>query len=114
LVRVINNSLEAHIAQLLPGLTGSLDGKGATAPIKIEALGFLRALLQTHPAAVFHPYLPKITPPVYKNVAEKYAKISAEALLVCSEFAKVFPGKEGFDYAPLVAPLYTAAYLLFR
>lgn len=109
LVQVLPGCLSKHVGDIISGVQPSFDSKSSSSPLKTETLLFLRTLLSSHPAAVFHPHIKPITSSVYKAVGDSYYKITAEALRVCSEIVKILrPAGGSFDYKPFVTPLYNA------
>jgi len=105
LVTVIPGCLEKHVSAFIPGISVALGDKNTTSSLKIDALVFLRCLLQHHSPQVFHPQLNSLLPPIYKAAEDRYYKIVAEALRVCSQVARVL-NVEGFNSAPYVDELY--------
>jgi hypothetical protein len=109
LAQVLPGALGKHVPEIVPGIQHSFDSKSSSSPLKTETLLFLRTLLSSHPASVFHPHVKAITTSVYKAVGDSYYKITAEALRVCCEIVKVLrPQGSSFDFKPFVKPLYQA------
>jgi len=107
LVTVLPGSLSKHVKDFLPGLESSLSDKNSSSALKIESLLFLRALLQHHKPADFHPYLKTLTPPVYKAVLDRYYKITAEGLRVSCQITRVLAeASSSFDAKPYAQELY--------
>ncbi len=75
----------------------------------MEALTFLRLLLSTHPATVFHPHIKVLIDPISKAVGDNYYKITAEALRVSSGLVTVIRphGTDvTFDHKPYAQKIY--------
>jgi len=89
LVTVLPGILSEHIKEFLPGIENALGEKNTSSALKIEALLFLRALLQYHKPQVFIPHLKSITPPVFNAIKDRYYKITAEGLRVGCQLTKV-------------------------
>jgi len=114
LVTVLPGGLAPHFGALMGAVLGALQDKATG--IKLDALVFLRLLLQTHEPACAHPHLAEVVPRVVACVAEDWYKLIAEALRVVGVLAQTVrplaPGGDmfagGFDHAPFVAPLYGA------
>mmetsp|Transcript_50664 Transcript_50664/g.169198 ORF Transcript_50664/g.169198 Transcript_50664/m.169198 type:complete len:920 (+) Transcript_50664:2-2761(+) len=102
--------LGEHASSLVPGVVRALKDASAN-PLRIEALAFLQLALSTHPPAVFQPHAATLVPTVLSLVEDRYYKITAEALRVSAELARVLrpspPDPPTFDFAALVAPLFT-------
>eukprot|EP00898_Chlorokybus_atmophyticus_P001722 jgi/Chlat1/2550/Chrsp175S02405 len=111
LVQVLPNSLDENVPTLVPGVERALTDKQSNSNVKIEALLFLRLLMASHAPEVFQPYVQTLSGPVLACVNERYYKVTAEALRVCSELVKVIrprvDGSSTFDFQPYVKPLYT-------
>jgi len=109
-VGVLRGALTDHVAALIPGIQYSLAEKSSNSNLKIEALTFLRLLMGTHDATVFHPHIKVIAPPLFKAVRDPYYRISAEALRACCELVHVLrpDAASKFEYKPYVHDLFTA------
>ncbi|CAH9109572.1 unnamed protein product [Cuscuta epithymum] len=111
LVIVLPDCLADHIGSLIPGIEKALFDKSSTSNLKTEALTFTRLVLASHSPPVFHPHIEAISTPVIAAVAERYYKVTAEALRVCGELVRVLrPDIQGhsFDFRPYVHPIYNA------
>lgn len=112
LVLVLPDSLEDHIASLVPGIEKALNDKASNSNLKIEALVYTRLLMASHPPEVFQPHIKALAKPVLAAVGERYYKVTAEALRVCGELVKAIrpnvtqPSK--FNFKPYVQPIYMA------
>lgn len=104
--------MDQHLATVAPGVQKSLQEKGQQASaLRAEALAFLKRALAAHPAPVFRPLLPQLLPAVLATVEDRYYKVSAEALRVCSELVRVIRSSAEEpvgDRAALVPPLFSA------
>lgn len=104
--------MDQHMAVLAPGVQKSLQEKGQQASaLRTEALAFLKRALAAHPAAVFRPQLAQLVPAVLATVDDRYYKVSAEALRVCTELVRVIRSSADEpvgDRAAVVAPLFAA------
>lgn len=89
LATTLRGGLAAHMGVLLPAVERALRDKASTSPLRMEVLGFLRLVLDSHTPAVLHPHLKALTPPVLACVADRYYKVCAEALRVCGSIAVV-------------------------
>lgn len=111
LVQVVPGLLQPHMDTLIPAITLAMGDKSSA--LKLDALVFLRQLMETHDAAVFHPYVPELVPLVVVCVKEDWYKIVAEALRVVGSTVKVIRPKDpdtdlfkgDFDFAPFVSDL---------
>jgi len=61
------------------------DQSSSTSALKIQALQFLALALHKASQEVWRRQIGKLAPPVLLAVADKYYKVSAEALRVCEE-----------------------------
>jgi cullin-associated NEDD8-dissociated protein 1 len=110
-----HGSLSGHVPKLIAAIAEGLASKRyVSAGSKIQTLQFARELARSCPAAVIQPHLSKLFPTVLACVNDKYYKLTAEGLRVCSELVGVLrPGNaaaaaaSSFDPAPFVQPLYT-------
>mmetsp|Transcript_31002 Transcript_31002/g.77547 ORF Transcript_31002/g.77547 Transcript_31002/m.77547 type:complete len:1225 (+) Transcript_31002:85-3759(+) len=84
LASALPGGLSEHVAALLPAVDKALRDKTASSALRMEVLGFLRLVLDSHPPDVLKAFLKPITPPVLACVADRYYKICAEALRVCA------------------------------
>lgn len=93
LLRELLNALPAALTnnfdQLMPGIQYSLSERNSTSNMKIDALGFICCMIQTHNPEVFHPHVPTLVPLVISSVFDPFYKISTEALLVLQHLVKV-------------------------
>ncbi|KAJ8618736.1 hypothetical protein MRB53_014922 [Persea americana] len=111
LVVVLPDCLAEHIGSLVPGIEKALNDKSSPSNLKIEALVFTRLVMTSHSPSVFHPYIKALSGPVLSAVAERYYKVTAEALRVCGELVRVVrPSFQAcsFDFKPYVCPIYDA------
>ncbi|RWR90283.1 cullin-associated NEDD8-dissociated protein 1 isoform X1 [Cinnamomum micranthum f. kanehirae] len=111
LVVVLPDCLAEHIGSLVPGIEKALNDKSSPSNLKIEALVFTRLVMTSHSPSVFHPYIKALSGPVLSAVAERYYKVTAEALRVCGELVRVVrPSFQAcsFDFKPYVRPIYNA------
>lgn len=89
LAGALPGGLSEHVGTLLPAVERALRDKASTSPLRMEVLGFLRLVLDSHAPAALHAHLKPITPPVLACVADRYYKVCAEALRVCGSIAVV-------------------------
>jgi len=108
-VTVLPGVLSDHVKELIPGVENALGEKNTSSALKIEALLFLRALLQYHKPSVFVPHLKSITPPVFNSIRDRYYKITAEGLRVGCQLTKVLAGS-GESGKPFVEELFGVTY----
>lgn len=59
------------------------DKSSTASQLKLSALEFLSAALEASDPSVFAPHAAALAPSVFEAVAERYYKVSAEALRVC-------------------------------
>lgn len=109
LVVVLKGSLSTHIGVLVPGIVAALSDKSSNSTLKIDGLTFLRLLMASHQANVFHEHIKTLAPHIFKAVRDPYYRISAEGLRVCCELVKVLrPEGSTFDYKPFINELFNA------
>eukprot|EP00735_Rhodelphis_limneticus_P008700 TRINITY_DN21_c0_g1::TRINITY_DN21_c0_g1_i1::g.14884::m.14884 TRINITY_DN21_c0_g1::TRINITY_DN21_c0_g1_i1::g.14884 ORF type:complete len:1250 (+),score=378.72,sp/Q5R6L5/CAND1_PONAB/40.08/0.0,TIP120/PF08623.5/2.3,TIP120/PF08623.5/2e+02,TIP120/PF08623.5/0.78,TIP120/PF08623.5/1e-46,HEAT_2/PF13646.1/3.2,HEAT_2/PF13646.1/8.4,HEAT_2/PF13646.1/2.8,HEAT_2/PF13646.1/3.4e+03,HEAT_2/PF13646.1/38,HEAT_2/PF13646.1/0.13,HEAT_2/PF13646.1/0.15,HEAT_2/PF13646.1/0.00035,HEAT_2/PF13646.1/0.00015,HEAT_2/PF13646.1/0.07 len=84
LVQVLPGSIEDHLNVVVPAFKKAFSDRQATPALKVEALGFLGAALAHKPGKAWHGYLEAVAPPVFAAVSDRYYKITAEALRVCT------------------------------
>ena len=101
--------LAPHAAMVVPGLERALKEDGSN-NLRTEALLLLQLALSSHPPAVFQPHVGLLMKPVLNLVNDRYYKIAAEALRVCSGFVRILrpePPAAGFaGGVGLVQPLF--------
>lgn len=113
LLIILPGALGAHIPQLMSGIVCSLSDKNATSNMKIDALGFVCSLLQSHNPEVFHPHIQTLVDLIVKAVFDPFYKIATEALVVLQQLVKVIRPLEAeriqhnFDIA-LLDQIYSA------
>jgi len=101
--------LATHAAALVPGVEKAFKD-AASNNLRIEALSFMQLALSSHAPCVFQPHVAHLLPIVLTLVNDRYYKITAEALRVCTGFVKVlrpYPPAEDFAFRPLVPPLFS-------
>lgn len=89
LLQALPGGLSNHIEQLIPGIQYSLSDKNTTSNMKIDALGFVCCMLQSHNPQIFHPHIHILVPLVVNAVFDPFYKIATEALLVLQHLVKV-------------------------
>lgn len=89
LLQALPGALSNHIEQLMPGIQYSLSDKNTTSNMKIDALGFVCFMLQSHNPQIFHPHIHVLVPLVVNAVFDLFYKIATEALLVLQHLVKV-------------------------
>jgi cullin-associated NEDD8-dissociated protein 1 len=70
-------------------LAACKDKSASSSSLKIEALSFLRAALETNSPKVFTPHVQELSTGVFMAAAERYYKVAAEALRVCERLVPV-------------------------
>ena len=65
------------------------DKSSGSAGLKIQALQFLHLALLAGKAQAWQPHLPQLLPPLLACVQERYYKVSAEALRMCTHTVPV-------------------------
>lgn len=113
LLTALPGALANHVDQLMPGIHYSLSDKNTTSNMKIDALGFICCLLQSHNPQVFHPHVELLVPLIKNAVFDPFYKIATEALLVLQQLAKVIRPldvESNFDFRPFVEPLYSCTF----
>lgn len=111
LLATIPGCLSEHAGALVPGLDRALKDD-ASNHLRIEALLFLQNALASDISDrkfVFQAHAALLLPSALRLVNDRYYKIAAEALRVCSEFVRLLrppPPAIEFDYSPLVKPLF--------
>ncbi|GAM20698.1 hypothetical protein SAMD00019534_038730 [Acytostelium subglobosum LB1] len=86
LIIIVPGCLAQHVQALVPGITNSLNDKNTNSNLKIEALSFLRVLLNNHPHEAFHPHAKVLSTLINQCIKESYYRITSESLKVCQEF----------------------------
>lgn len=89
LLQALPGALSVHIDQIMPGIQYSLSDKNTTSNMKIDALGFVCYMLQSHNPQIFHPHIHTLVPLVVTAVFDVFYKIATEALLVLQHLVKV-------------------------
>lgn len=132
LVQVQHNILIDHIDVILPNTLHSLSGSDKTkksqgtssegkstqttskslhSNLKITALAFLYALLQTHDDSTrFHKHVKSMLPLIISHANDSFYKIASEALLVLQESVKIIRPKSNVtiqnEFRPFVEQIY--------
>jgi hypothetical protein len=115
LCNVLNGGLDEYMPSLMVSIHMCVtDSKNQS--LKLEALLFLRYVMELHAPIVFHPHLDQVVKDVTACVAEDWYKIIAEALRCVGAIIRVMRPRSrdddmfeaGFDYAPYSGPLYAA------
>ncbi|KAJ6648464.1 Cullin-associated NEDD8-dissociated protein 1 [Pseudolycoriella hygida] len=109
LLIALPGALSNHMEQVIPGIQYSMGDKNSTSNMKIDALGFVCYILQSHNPQIFHPYIKILVPLVVNAVFDPFYKISTEALLVLQHLVKVIRPLDvetNFEFTPFVLPLY--------
>lgn len=132
LVQIQRNILAEHIDIIVPNTLYSLsiadknskskgsttEGKGAQtmskslhSNLKITALAFLHALLQTHDDSNrFHKHIKTMLPLILAHANDSFYKIASEALLVLQELVKIIRPKSTVsiqnEFKPFVEQIY--------
>lgn len=89
LLNALPGGLSNNFEQLMPGIQYSLSDKNSSSNMKIDALGFIYCMLQSHSPQVFQPHIPTLVPLVVNSVFDPFYKIATEALLVLQHMVKV-------------------------
>lgn len=89
LLNALPGGLSNNFEQLMPGIQYSLSDKNSSSNMKIDALGFIYYMLQSHSPQVFQPHIPTLVPLVVSSVFDPFYKIATEALLVLQHMVKV-------------------------
>ncbi|KAL1495813.1 hypothetical protein AB1Y20_016673 [Prymnesium parvum] len=108
LLATLPGCMAEHAAMVVPGVDKALKEESSN-HLRIETLLFLQLALSSHPPKVFREYASVLLPSTLSLVNDRYYKIAAEALRVCSEFVRVLrpsPPAVEFDYRPLVPLLF--------
>ncbi|KAG8464070.1 hypothetical protein KFE25_000238 [Diacronema lutheri] len=112
LAGALPGGLAAHVGPLVPPVERALRDKASTSALRIEALGFLRLVIDSHPPTVLHQHLKLIVPAVLACVADRYYKVCAEALRVCASIARALrpnpPEPSPLALGEYVPPIYEA------
>lgn len=87
--------------------------------LKITALGFLHALLQTHDDSLrFHKHVKSMLPLIITHANDSFYKIAGEALLVLQELVKIIRPKTSIpidnEFKPFVSQIYECAHKRLR
>ena len=109
LLQALPGALSNHIEQLMPGIQFSLSDKNTTSNMKIDALGFVCYMLQSHNPQIFHPHIDTLVPLIVQGVFDSFYKIATEALLVLQHLVKVIRPLDvetNFEFTPFVGQLY--------
>lgn len=109
LLNALPGALTNHIDQLIPGIQFSLAEKNTTSNMKIDALGFVCFMLQSHSPHIFHPHIHVLVPLVVSSVFDVFYKIATEALLVLQHLVKVIRPLDvecQFEFRQFVGQLY--------
>jgi cullin-associated NEDD8-dissociated protein 1 len=132
LVHVQRNILIEHIDTILPNTLYSLSitdktkkskgqisegkstqtiSKSLHSNLKITALAFLYALLQTHDDSIrFHKHIKSMLPLIISHANDSFYKIASEALLVLQELVKIIRPKSSVaiqnEFKPFVEQIY--------
>lgn len=109
LLNALPGALADHVRNLMPGIEYSLSDKNSTSNMKIDALGFICCLLQSHSPHYFHPHVGVLVNLTVTAVGDPFYKIATEALLVLQQLAKVIRPldmESNFEFKIYVAPLY--------
>lgn len=117
LLNALPGALANHVDQLMAGIHYSLSDKNSTSNMKIDALGFIWCLLQSHNPQVFHPHIELLVPLIVNSVFDAFYKIATEALLVLQQMAKVIRPldmESSFDFRPFVGRLYDCTFQKLR
>lgn len=117
LLTALPGALANHVDQLMPGIHYSLSDKNSTSNMKIDALGFICCLLQSHNPQVFHNHIELLVPLIVSAVFDPFYKIATEALLVLQQLAKVIRPLDvelNFNFTPFVKPLYDCTFQKLR
>lgn len=88
LLTALPGALSNHIDPLMQGIHFSLNDKNSTSNMKIDALGFICCLLQSHIPEVFHSHIDMLVPLVVNAVFDSFYKIATEALMVLQQLVK--------------------------
>ena len=101
-----------------PSIKPTIEGKQEQASskslhsnLKITALAFLHALLQSHDDSMrFHKHIKSMLPLIISHANDTFYKIASEALLVLQELVKIIRPKASVaiqaDFKPFVAQIY--------
>ncbi|KAF6251732.1 armadillo-type protein [Scenedesmus sp. NREL 46B-D3] len=111
LVGVLPGSVADHVGMIVPGiLLACKDKSASSSSLKIEALTFLRAAMESNASAVFQPHVAQLSSGVFTAVGERYYKVAAEALRVCEQMVSVVrpnpPAPPAADLEPLVSGMF--------
>ena len=104
--------LESFTSMLVPSLTEALAEKSSA--LKLEALCFLRLLLETHEPTVLQSHMAEVIPLVLTCVGEDWYKSVAEALRVVAAITQAIRPydeesglfKGDFDFSPFVTAIF--------
>jgi len=110
LVSTLPGCLSDHAAILVPGIDKAL--KDPSNNLRIESLVFLQLALSSHQPVIFQPHIASLLPSIASLVNDRYYKITAEALRVCSEIVRVLrpdPPATTFDYTTHAPVLFNSA-----
>eukprot|EP00884_Botryococcus_braunii_P010434 jgi/Botrbrau1/19392/Bobra.0338s0022.1 len=102
------------VEQLIPGICSALkESSSNSSGLKIQALQFLSLSMAHSSAEVWQPHLPQLAPLLRDAVAERYYKVTAEALRTIEELVVVIRPHKELPISPplqgLVSPLFAAA-----
>uniref|UniRef100_A0A383VAE3 TATA-binding protein interacting (TIP20) domain-containing protein n=1 Tax=Tetradesmus obliquus TaxID=3088 RepID=A0A383VAE3_TETOB len=112
LVGVLPGSVADHVGMLVPGiLLACKDKSASSSSLKIEALTFLRAAMESNAPPVFQQHVAQLSSGVFAAVGERYYKVAAEALRVCEQMVSVIrpnpPAPTAPELAPVVAGMFS-------
>lgn len=89
LLHTLPGALGNHLDSIMPGICFSLADKNSASNMKIDALGFLCAILQNHDPQIFKVHIPTLVPLIVAAVFDPFYKIATEALQVMQQLVKV-------------------------
>ncbi|CAF0970643.1 unnamed protein product [Adineta steineri] len=97
--------------QLTEGVSTQTVSKSLHSNLKITALAFLYALLQTHDDSIrFHKHIKSLLPLIILHANDSFYKIASEALLVLQELVKIIRPKSSIaiqnEFKPFVEQIY--------
>ncbi len=100
--------------QISEGKSTQTVSKSLHSNLKITALAFLYALLQTHDDSIrFHKHIKSLLPLIISHANDSFYKIASEALLVLQELVKIIRPKSSIaiqnEFKPFVEQIYECA-----